>query len=138
MQEGVVATLRRPTPRARAGVTNDPRRLNADMDLRSLAGRRFSDIYDGLAVEFSGADPEKLRELTVLKYELERAQMAGTLTLEDLVRTSHLIERRERALRLAEQRKRLERQPTLASILAGPRQTRAEIAAELAAEEEKT
>ncbi len=122
MQEGVVATLRRPTPRARAGVTNDPRRLNADMDLRSLVGRRFSDIYDGLAVEFGpGADPGKLRELTVLKYELERAQMAQTLSLEDLVRVTHLIERREKALRLAEQRKRLERDkgPSLNEYLAG-------------------
>jgi len=74
------------------------------MDLRSLAGRRFSDIYDGLAVEFSGADPERIREITVLKFELEKAQAAGSLSLEDLVRMSHLIERREKALRLAQQR----------------------------------
>jgi hypothetical protein len=115
-QEGVVATLRRPTPRARAGVTNDPRRLNADMDLRSLAGRRFSDIYDGLAAEFPGAVPEKLRELTVLKYELEKAQTAGTLTLEDLVRMSHLIERREKALRA--NRPKRDAGPSLADIIA--------------------
>jgi hypothetical protein len=119
MQEGAVATLRRPSTRARAGVTNDPRRLSGDMDLRTHAGRRFSDIFDGLAVEFSGADPEKLRELTVLKYELERAQMAGTLTLEDLVRMSHLVERREKALRLALRQRQVERPEGLRSRLAG-------------------
>jgi hypothetical protein len=85
MHDGAVAVVR--SPRVRAGVTNEPRRLSADMDLRTHAGRRFSDIYDGLALEFGpGVDPERIREITVLKFELEKAQAAGTLKLEDLVR----------------------------------------------------
>ena len=77
------------------------------MDLRSHAGRRFSDIYDALAVEFGpGADPERIREVTVLKFELERAQAAGTATLEDTVRVFNLVARKEKELRLANARKR--------------------------------
>ena len=107
MHDGVVGAVRRPSQRARAGVTNDPRRLSADMDLRSHAGRRFSDIYDGLAVEFGpNADPERIREVTVLKFELEKAQAAGTATLEDTVRVFNLVTRKEKELRLAKARKR--------------------------------
>jgi hypothetical protein len=100
--------------RARAGVTNDPRRLNAGMDLRTHAGRRFSDIYDLLAVEFGpGADPEKLRELTMLKYELEKAQAAGTATLEDTVRVFNLAARKAKELRLAKARAREAERPSM-------------------------
>jgi len=102
--EGSVATVRHPA--ARAGVTNDPRRLSVDCDKRSLAGRLFCDLFDSVAAEFPGADPLKVRAIVLLHFELEKARAAGTLTLEDTVRMSHLIERKERALRLAQRKAR--------------------------------
>ena len=72
------------------------------MDLRTHGGRRFSDLYDALENEFGpGADKERIREITVLKFELEKAQVAGTATLEDTVRVFNLVARKEQALRLA-------------------------------------
>jgi hypothetical protein len=107
MLNGVVAGVRRPSQRARASVANDPRRLSAAMDLRTHGGRRFSDLFDALAQEFGpGADPERIREITVLKFELEKAQAAGTATLEDTVRVFNLVARKEKELRFAKARKR--------------------------------
>ena len=90
---------------ARAGVTNEPRRLSPDVDMRSIPGRRFTDIYDALSLDFPGADSGKLREVTVLKFELERAQAAGECSLEDTVRVHNLINRYHKALRLETKRK---------------------------------
>ena len=42
---------------ARAGVTNEPRRLSPDVDMRSVDGRRFTDIFDALSLDHPGADP---------------------------------------------------------------------------------
>jgi hypothetical protein len=84
----------------RSAVTNDPRRLSADCDKRSFDGRLFCDLYDSVAAEFPGADGSQVRQIALLRFELEKARASGTLTLEDTVRMSHLIERRERALRL--------------------------------------
>ena len=95
-----VATVRQPN--ARADVTNSPRRLSAGTDLRSLDGRRFADIFDGLALEFGpAADPARLREIAVLKFELEKAQASGACSLEDTVRVHNLIGRKEAQLRAA-------------------------------------
>ncbi len=86
----------------RAALTNDPRRLAADIDMRSVDGRRFADIFDALAIEFgSDADPARLREIAQLKFALEKAQGSGACSLEDIVRLHNVIERRERALRAA-------------------------------------
>lgn len=131
MQDGI-AIMTRPV-NARAGVTNEPRRLSADMDLRTHAGRRFSDIYDGLALEFGpGADPERIREMTVLKFQLEEAQSAGTLTLEDTVRVFNLIARKAKELRLAQRRAAAGPPAALRDRLAGryPAVTGARTAAE--------
>ena len=83
MQNGVVTG--RPACN-RSGLTNDPRRLAADVDGRSANGRRFSDLYDLAALEFPGGAPTRIREIALLRYELERAQAAGEATLEDVVR----------------------------------------------------
>jgi hypothetical protein len=98
-----VATGRK--PKNRSGVTNDPRRLAADVDGRSATGRRFSDIYDLIALDFPGGAPPKIREIALLRYELEKAQSAGEATLEDVVRVHNLINRYEKALRLETRRK---------------------------------
>lgn len=92
-----VAALRPPC--ARSGTTNDPRRLRHDVDMRSHDGRRFGDLFDAIIVEHPDADPSRVRELALLRFGLEKAQSAGTASLEDTVRISNLITRRERELR---------------------------------------
>ena len=79
-------------------MTNDPRRLSHDCDKRTHAGRLFGDLYDSVAAEFPGADGLRIRQVALLRFELEKAREAGTLPLDDTVRMSHLIERREREL----------------------------------------
>jgi hypothetical protein len=96
---------------SRASITNDPRRLRADVDKRSVDGRLFCDLYDSIAAEFPGAEGSKVRALALLRFDLEKARAAGTLTLEDAVRVDHLLERREKALRLALQRQRMTEAP---------------------------
>jgi hypothetical protein len=100
----------------RSALSNDLRRLRADVDMRSAEGRRFGDVFDALAVEFSGADAGRIRELALLKYEHERAQASGLCSLEDTVRIYNVIERKERALRLAQQRQRFERDKGVQSL----------------------
>jgi hypothetical protein len=96
----------------RSAVTNDPKRLSADIDKRSIDGRLFCDLFDSVAAEFPGADSSKVRSLALLKFELERARAAGTLTLEDTVRVHHLIGRHENALRLALRQRAVAQQST--------------------------
>jgi hypothetical protein len=100
MFEGAAAVRPR-SPRARSHITNDPRRLGPDIDKRTHAGRLFGDLYDSVAAEFPGADGEKIRKIALLRFELEKARTLGTLTLEDTVRLSYLIEISERQLRKA-------------------------------------
>ncbi len=106
-------------PSARAGSTNEPRRLRSDVDMRSVDGRRFADIFDGLVQEF-GADtfPDRLRNIAVLRFAAEKALSVGNF--EDVVRLHNTIERKESRLRAILKVKRLERgsQP-LRSQLAG-------------------
>ncbi len=107
--QGNLAVASRPS-KLRSALTNDPRRLAVDIDMRSVEGRRFADIFDALRIEFGpSADPGRLREIAVLKFELEKAQASGACALEDIVRVHNLIVRKERELRLAEQKRRLER-----------------------------
>jgi len=93
----------------RSKITNDPRRL-LGVDSRSRDGRRYGDIVDSLVAEFGSHDPVRLRELASLKFALERAQGSvvngGECSLEDLVRLTHLIERRERSLRAGKRQAR--------------------------------
>lgn len=92
-----VATLR--PANARASVTNDPRRLRPDIDMRSNDGRRFADLFDAIVVEHPDAGLARVREIALLKFGLERGQSDGICSLEDVVRISNLISRRERDLR---------------------------------------
>jgi hypothetical protein len=94
-------------PSARAGSTNEPRRLRADVDMRSPDGRRFADIYDALAFEFADADPTRIRDIAVLRFAAEKALAVGNF--EDVVRLHNTIERKESRLRAILKVKRLER-----------------------------
>jgi hypothetical protein len=100
-------------PSARAGSTNDPRRLRSAVDMRSVDGRRFADIYDMLALEFADADPARIRDIAVLRFAAEKALDVGNF--EDVVRLHNTIERKEARLRVMLKAKRLERgsQPTV-------------------------
>jgi hypothetical protein len=89
----------------RGRVSNEPRRLGANVDMRSPEGRQFAYFFDLVARDFPGANPIRIREIALLKYELERAQGAGKCTLEDVVRVHNLIGRREKELRAAAKRK---------------------------------
>jgi len=75
--------------------------LSADVDRRSGEQRRFAELYDALAAEFPDGDAVRLREIALLRFQHERAQAAGTCSLEDTVRIYNVIERKERALRAA-------------------------------------
>lgn len=104
--------------KARSVLTNDPRRLPG-VSMRSPRGRRFRDIVETLMVEFGAdCDPVRLRELAGLKFSAEEVQAAvvhgNTRAVEDLVRLSNLIARRETELRARHQPKRA---PALADIL---------------------
>jgi hypothetical protein len=116
VQIGAAVVTGRP-PQNRSGLTNDPRRLSADVDGRGAEGRRFSDIFDLVALEFPGANPLRIRDIALLKYELERAQGAGNCSLEDVVRVHNLIGRREKELR-AEAKRVKPPQSSVSSILA--------------------
>jgi hypothetical protein len=113
------ATVTRPANN-RAKITNNPRRLRG-VDARTRDGRRYADIVDSLVAEFGSHDPVRLRELAGLRFALERAQGSvvngGECSLEDLVRLTNTIERKERALR-ASKRQTRDPTPTLAQIIA--------------------
>jgi len=96
--------LPEPGKNFRASLTNNPRRLSDATSMLSAEGRRFADIFDGLAAEFPGGNPARLRSIALLKYELERAQAVGDCSLDDIVRVSNLIDKRERDLRTAMRR----------------------------------
>jgi hypothetical protein len=83
----------------RSVISNDPRRLSSDVDLRSPDGRLFADCFDQLAVEFPYASPLKLREIAILKFSAEKAVAAGAY--EDIVRLHNLALRKEAPLRAA-------------------------------------
>lgn len=99
----------------RSFLTNDPRRL-AGVSMRSSDGRRFRDIIEALIVEFGPrADTARLRELGSLKFSLERVQALAVggdpRAIEDLVRLSNLISRRESELRTRVAAAPIERRP---------------------------
>jgi hypothetical protein len=104
--EGSVAVGVRP-PASRASSTNDPRRLRLDVDMRSVDGRRFADIFDGLAQEFADLDPAHIRDIAILRFAAEKALSVGNF--EDVVRLHNTIERKESRLRTILKAKRLER-----------------------------
>jgi hypothetical protein len=96
------ATLRVRLTKARSLLTNDPRRL-AGVSMKSAAGRRYRDIVELLIVEFGTGDLVRVRELAGLKYSQEQVQAlvvgGEQRAVEDLVRLSNLIARRENELR---------------------------------------
>jgi hypothetical protein len=83
--------------RARASSTNDPRRLRLDVDMRSVDGRRFADIFDALTLEFVDADPARIRDIAILRFAADKALAVGAF--EDVVRLHNTIERKESRLR---------------------------------------
>jgi hypothetical protein len=93
--------------RSRAVATNEPRRLRADVDMRSVDGRRFADIFDGLTQEFLDAEPTRVRDIAILRFAAEKALAVGNF--EDVVRLHNTIERKESRLRVLLKAKRLER-----------------------------
>jgi hypothetical protein len=100
------AAVSRPA-KLRSKLTNDPTLLPG-VDRRSSGGRRFLDIAELVAAEFPDASTIAIRELASLRFTLEREQgaivAADNRSLEDLVRLTNAVERKERALRLAQQR----------------------------------
>jgi hypothetical protein len=105
MEGSVVVGVRHPS--ARACSTNEPRRLRSDVDMRSVDGRRFADIFDALTLEFVGANPAPIRDIAVLRFAAEKALAVGNF--EDVVRLHNTIERKESRLRTILKVKRLER-----------------------------
>ncbi len=104
----------------RSRFTNDPGYLPG-VDRRTASGRRYQDIVAAVAAEFGPGNPVALRELAALRFTLEREQGAivsgDQRSLEDLVRLTNTIERKERALRLAQRRQRLDKESGLAEYL---------------------
>ena len=97
MQDGATIATDRPV-NTRSSLTNDPRRLSAEADMRSADGRLFADLYDAVAGEFgSDADPTRLREIATLRFASEKALLVGNW--EDVVRLANAIEKKERSLR---------------------------------------
>ena len=97
----IAASDSRPA-KLRSRFTNDPSFLPG-VDRRTRDGRRYQDIVLALVAEFSPANPVALREIATLRFSLERAQgeivAGGDCSLEDIVRLTNAIERKERALR---------------------------------------
>ncbi len=81
----------------RSTISNDPRRLSADADMRLPDARLFADCFDQLAAEFPDVKPLKLREVALLKFAVEKAVAIGNW--EDVVRLHNLIARKEAPLR---------------------------------------
>ncbi len=107
--------------KARSVLTNDPRRLPG-VSMRSPRGRRFRDIVETLMAEYGAdCDPVRLREVAGLKFSAEETQArvvhGDARAVEDLVRLSNLIARRETELRVRHQPPK--RVLTLAERLAG-------------------
>jgi hypothetical protein len=89
----------------RSRFTNDPSFLPG-VDRRTRDGRRYQDIVLAVVAEFGPANPVALRELAALRFTLEREQGAivsggDQRSLEDLIRLTNTVERKERALRAA-------------------------------------
>jgi hypothetical protein len=81
--------MRRRRQIGRGRVANEPRRLAADIDMRSPA---------------ISLAPIRVREIAFLRFELEKAQAAGKCSLEDFVRVNNLILRKEKELRAAKRK----------------------------------
>jgi hypothetical protein len=103
-------------------LTNDATLLPG-IDRRTRLGRRYQDIVQALAAEYGGVNPVALRELATLRFTLEREQgaiVAGDVrSVEQLVRLTNTIERKERALRAI--KRQASRPPSLADLLGMPR-----------------
>lgn len=89
--------------KARAVVTNDPRRLHG-IPMHSVHGRRFRDIAEEVMGEFGPDAPTtKVRELATLRMTLEGMQSAAIAgdpnAADTIVRLSHSIARLESSLR---------------------------------------
>jgi hypothetical protein len=104
----------------RAKLSNDLFALPG-VDGRSARARRYRDLMHDLIAEFGIADPRRLRDLAGLRFTLEQCQASivggGASTLEDLVRMTNAIGRKERELR-ASKRAETAAKPSLADYLA--------------------
>jgi hypothetical protein len=94
-------TQRRPTQRSAR--FNDPFVLSG-ADQRSGQARRFREHVESLLSEFGDAEPDRIREIAMLKFAIEREQEAivsdVTRSAETLLRLSNSCERKEHRLRL--------------------------------------
>jgi hypothetical protein len=126
---GTSANVEVRTRKPRSGLTNNPHHLDG-IDMRSPRGRRYRDIVDAIISEFGSSNPVAVRELAGLVFtreQLQAAIVAGDRTaLEDLVRVSNLIARRESTMRDANHK--ADTTPTIAEIAA--RHRAAKVAAE--------
>jgi hypothetical protein len=107
-------------PRRRGDLIRDDRLSSIDM--RSRAGKRFSQILAAVRSEFGDADPIRLAEVARLRMIAEGAQqaaLAGKLPLDRLVRISNLVVRSERQLTAVGKGKPVSGGADLASYLAG-------------------
>ena len=79
------------------------------VDGRSPDGRRFRELAEALVAEYGSVDVFAIRELSGLKLMLERQHeeilRGDRQSLEDLVRLSNVVERKEKALRLRARQK---------------------------------
>ena len=80
--------------------------MRADVDMRSVDGRRIADIYDPLTLEFADADASHISDVAVLRFAAEKALSVGNF--EDVVRLHNTIERKEGRLRAILKVKRLQ------------------------------
>jgi hypothetical protein len=87
----------------RSATANDPLSLPG-VSACSKDGRRFREIAEALVADYGDVDPFIVRELAGLKLMLERQHeeilRGDRQSLEDLVRLSNVVERKEKALRL--------------------------------------
>jgi hypothetical protein len=82
---------------------NDPFVLTG-ADQRSAQARRFREHVESLISEFGEAEPDRIREIAMLKFAIEREQETlvadVTRSAETLLRLSNSCERKEHRLRL--------------------------------------
>ncbi len=116
------AVAKTPKKKRRFGRPHMRHRLPG-LDFRTPEGRRYREIADAVFAEYEGEDPIRLRELAGLKLTLEQVQAltirGDRKALEDLVRLSNLITRRENEIKdRARAAPRRDATPSLADIAA--------------------
>ena len=134
------------TPKQRPKRIRSRRKDLTTVDKRSRVYRRIRELealflrtFESAGVALTPMRRMRVAEAAQLKALAEKARgdtlRGGAGSLDDVVRIERRADAAVRAIGLPSD---TPRQPTLAEVFAGPRQTRAEIEADLAAEEAKT